>query len=250
MEWFFNLFLAVCGLGVVVALITLVRDSRKVTRLKRQLEELDQLESSQTPADAVRLTLDNWAEFERTVHNLKQVIVVADIVQEPLDTLRDAVIHNFSRGVRYSFVVSRSKAIAEMNGYLKIFEGLATIAIAKHHLKMEVSDLVSIESFEDEWNGVPFVFYRIEDTDAPITAGTRFRTLAFWGDKWNAGIANNYQSLPSPVADALATALMAGAPQPVKTLLEKLEQDAFSEPAEMIESNGSHRLRVVDGGKA
>lgn len=250
MEWFFDAFIAACSIGVVLAFVTLVRDSQKAARLERELEELDKVELSSPPDEAIRLTLENWAEFERAVHNLKQVIVVADIVQEPHDALLDAVMHNFSRGVRYSFIVSRSKAIAEMNGYLKIFEGLATIAIAKHHLKMEVSDLVSIESFEDEWNGVPFVFYRIEDTDAPITAETRFQTLAFWGDKWNAGIANNYQSLPSPVADALATALMAGAPQPVKKLLEKLEKDKFSEPAEMVEANGLHRLRVVDGGKA
>src|SRR6266446_5600822 len=241
--WLSYLFISLCVLGVVFALVKIVVDSKALRSMESSIAQLrmesadgGQNEVSDVP---IRLDQENWAEFERKVHNLKQVIVVADIVQEPLETLRDAVIHNFSRGVRYSFIVSRSKAISERNGYLKIFEGLAQIAISKHHLKVKVDELVSIESFEDEWQCVPFVFYRVEDTDAPISAPTRLRTLAFWGDKWFAGIANNYESLPPPVADALATSLMAGAPRPVKTLLEQLEKDTFSAGAEMLETNGA-----------
>lgn len=175
----------------------------------------------------IKLRRDNWAAFERAVQNLKQVIVVADVVQKPDGSLRDAVIHNFSRGVRYTFIVSKN-ARQKQKDYVELFRDLASIAIHEHSLTLTIEQMIKVEILPDDWNGVPFVFYRIEDTNSPLTAKSRFSTLAFWGNTQNAGIAEEYEALPGPVADALATALVSGAPSQIKSEIKNLEDDNFA----------------------
>ncbi len=132
-------------------------------------------------------------------------------------------------GICVQVIVSKSKANKELHGYLEIFDALATIAIKEHSLQQSVTDLVSIEALPYEWNGFPFVFYRLQDTSDPLTERSGFKTLAFWGNRVNVGIADSYEALPPAVADALATALMNGAPTRVQRMLPSLE-DNFQQP--------------------
>ncbi|HEV2694134.1 MAG TPA: hypothetical protein VG347_14660 [Verrucomicrobiae bacterium] len=219
-------FILVCIIGIAFAIAKFIKDFRRLKSIDVRCHELRAKVKIKRDLNAgipIRLNRHTWAEFEGKIQNLKRVIVVADIVQQPDNSLLAAVIHNFGREVQYSFIVSKKNAEAELHGHLESFQALAMLAIKKHNLSKSVTDLVSIEALPDDWNCVPLVFYRIED---PGTV-TGFKTLAFWGDKENTGIADTYEMLPPAVADALATALMSGAPQPVKEMISKLEQDNF-----------------------
>jgi bifunctional DNase/RNase len=226
--WIFTIF---CVLGAVVGLCRVVAEIKQIRLAQVELVRIRSNPTLPAKIDLanapIRLSRNNWAEFEGRIENLKQVIVVADIVEKPDSKLHEAVIHNFSRGVHYSFVVSKSKAVSELHGYLDIFAALATIAIKQHDLSQTIEDLVSIEALPDDWNSVPLVFYRVQDTAEQGTPNAPLKTLAFWGDKSNVGIADTYQALPAPVSDALAIALMSGAPIPVRQALANLENDNF-----------------------
>lgn len=220
-------FIGICISGTLFAIYKFIRDLKRLNTLDVRCQQLRANVKVKAQLDAgipVSLNRHTWAEFEGGVKNLKQVIVVADIVQAPDNSLLAAVIHNFGRGVHYSFIVSRRNAEKELHGFLEIFQALAKHAIKKHSLEKSVTDLVSIKALPDaEWDCVPLVFYRTED----LNTKTGIKTIAFWGDKKKAGIADTYEVLPPLVADALAKALMSGAPQLVKEMIDNLDQDIY-----------------------
>jgi hypothetical protein len=224
-----QLLIAIGVVGSLVGIFYLVAESRKVRVLRSHLSAQSSKKFSQSQPRF--LTRDKWAEFEANLPKLKQVIVVSDVVDEPADGLRRAVMSNFARGVRYSFLISNSKADQELNGYIRIFRAIATIAIRDFKLRKRPEELALILALPDDWNNPPFVFYRTEEeVPSPEGLKTQHRTIAFRGDKTNVGIADRYEALDPVVGDALATALNSGAPKEVQEELASLQQDKFRGP--------------------
>src|ERR1043166_5828955 len=91
------LLIVLCSLGILYGLVRICIEWQQIRRLHAELKQvrpkLQKLRASESDAP-LRLDQRNWAEFERTIQNLKQIIVVADIVEKPHASLRDAVIHN------------------------------------------------------------------------------------------------------------------------------------------------------------
>lgn len=234
MRTFFIISCLCLGAGSIYAIVASIFEVRKIFSFRRQFLQAKASSCFQPIATKIPDVLDRetWAHFEGNLENLTQVIVVADIVQRPQDSLLEAVIKNFQRKVEYTFLVSASNAGTALHGYVEVFQALAQAAIKQHDLDCKVDDLVNIEALPDEWNGVPFVFYRLNSNNNSSATGRR--TLAFFGNRINAGIADCYQSLPPEVADALATALVSGAPRPIVEKLNSVENDIFFNPSTLI----------------
>jgi hypothetical protein len=174
------------------------------------------------------LTYENWANFERQVPNLVQVIVLADTVEQPVNGLQKAVLENFKRGVNYCFIVSSSNAESELHGFYSLFEKLAEIAIHKFKVNATTKDLVAILSLPDEWKNVPYVFYRMRDTSAGVN---QIRTIAFRGDTEGKGIANRYIAVDHDSAEALVKLLMGKPPEKIETVVKSPQSDMFVDVA-------------------
>lgn len=215
------------GIGVFAGLVFFFSELRKLRVVQRRFEQAD--ESFMVLGDGADIfTHEQWINFEATVPGLRQVIVVSDRVQDPQDALRAAVMTNFKRGVRYSFLVSHSKGHQELDGYINMFVATAKVAIRDFRLDVPADELVKILALPIEWNNPPFVFYRASDDAAATTDdSSATKTIAFRGDKANVGIANRYVALDPFVADALATALYADAPEEMKIELQEFYQDSF-----------------------
>lgn len=230
-------FILFCLLGIIIALVITCIDWTAIRRLEKIPPALRVVTRDRYRREPpVFLSQEKWAEFEGSIENLKRVIVVADKVERPNNSLERSVINNFGHKVHYSFIVSKSKASAELHGYYEIFKALAVIAIHQFKLDCTVDDLVSILALPDEWDCVPLVFYRVGETSEATHRPGSLRTIAFWGNNMRSGISESYESLPPEVADALAIALVSGAPEPIKEMLNEVEKDHFLPVGPMIES--------------
>ena len=163
---------------------------------------------------------------------MKRVIVVADHIEKPTDTLADAVESNFRRHVRYLFLVSHSKAESEVNGYFLSFEALARIAASQSEFDVSVRDLVEIKRLPYDWLDYPYIFYQCwaHGNDE------HRRTIAFRGNQKTEGVAEMYERVPSAMASAIAVAVLAGAPESIREQVQ-LGAEEFEPP--------STRLHVV-----
>ena len=162
--------------------------------------------------------------IERDFPNLKQVIVVADNVEKPSGTLGDAVEDNFREKVKYLFLVSKSRADRELNGYFLMFEALAKKAIAEMDGSIMLRDLVEIRRLSYDWPDVPYIFYQyaIGDSDERLTT-------AFRGNQKKEGIADAYEHLAAAHSQAIALALLAEAPAEIRVGLKVVEAPNFEE---------------------
>lgn len=145
--------------------------------------------------------------IERDFRNLKQVIVVADCVERPSGILQEAVEDNFREGVKYLFLVSQKRAEAEVNGYFLIFEALAKKVIAETQQEIDVLELVQIRKLTYDWPDVPYLFYQYKSDSGELL------TTAFRGNQRGEGIANAYEQLTTARSEAIASALLAQAPE-------------------------------------
>lgn len=184
------------------------------------------------------LNHENWANFEKKVPYLFQVVVLADAVEQPVNGLQAAVLENFKRGVKYCFIVSQSKAQEELNGFYGIFEKLATIAITKYKLSSTPDELVTILQLPGEWNNVPYVFYRTRGND------NRSKTIAFRGDTELAGIANQYIAVDSDSAEAMFRLLMGKPPERLEANIPDIENGEFIDARPLLRTIDASGLQA------
>jgi len=191
-----------------------------------------------------KLTLRKFGELEGRLQALRQVIVVADHIQEPSAALKKSVVKNFRRGVSYSFLISHSYAEEEVENIKKHFTSLAGGVKDK---PLDISRLIQAQKLGYEWNDVPYVFYRLHGSKS---GGTWRDTeiLAFRGSDPKKGIANEYLPLPPEFAKTIAIALVSDAPTPIPLIDEKFANPSkvmapFMEPQmpESSQRTPSHR---------
>jgi hypothetical protein len=218
-SWFLLCFIAITAILGVLAAIDILRDRKALSLRTARLQELkqsltiDPASHSRFAVPAI-LTHEKWAEFEASVRDLIQVIVVADTVDQPVNGLQRAVLENFKRGVKYLFIVSSSKAEQELTGFYKLFEGLANAAITKLNVQSTVRDLVSIKCLSHDWDNVPYIFYRTQAKNCNHAV-----TIAFRGDVENAGIANRYVAVDPDTAEAMFKFMMGDPPKEIVSAL-------------------------------
>lgn len=147
-------------------------------------------------------TVEELGRIEGTLPNLVRVLVVANKIEKPEGELGRAVESNFSRGVRYLFLISSSKAASEKLGYYKLFEAYAEI-------RGSAKDTLDIKALPFEWDDYPIIFYQTRD-DTGVLA-----SIAFRGTELLEGIANYYERVPAAYAHTIATSLLADAPADV-----------------------------------
>jgi hypothetical protein len=153
-------------------------------------------------------------EIEGSLPDLERVIVVADRIEDPEHELRDAVRANFAKGVRYLFLVSKSTAQAELQGYYKIFRALAEIVT-----KNPVTNLVDIQELPYDWPNFPYVFYETKSKGA-----SQPNFVAFRGSQRREGIADFYSPVESGAAYILARAVLSDSPHPITVTSDQFEE--------------------------
>lgn len=243
----------VVGAGVILnCSLTLLKDKLKISRTEAQLRQLQcrpqilSISRSEPKFAAPPiLNHENWANFERLgIPNLIliQVVVVADTVEQPINGLQKAVLENFKRGVKYCFIVSGSKAEEEVKGFYGIYAQLAAIAINKFGADFKLDDLVTILKLPDEWNNVPFVFYRMKEGHA---ANAEIRTIAFRGDTEKAGIADQYSAVDQNTAEGLWKLLMGRPPEKIEAAIAVGPNDGFLNPIIVLNSLSSMQSSAV-----
>jgi len=169
----------------------------------RNISRLTPVESPRQPLEEpVFFTVQELGRIEGTLPNLIRVLVVANKIEKPEGELGRAVESNFSRGVRYLFLISSSKAASEKLGYYKLFEAYAQI-------RGSAKDMLGIKALPFEWNDYPIIFYQTRD-DTGVLA-----SIAFRGTELLEGIANYYERVPAAYAHTIATSLLADAPEEV-----------------------------------
>ncbi len=165
------------------------------------------------------ISLKDIGVFERDLKNLKQVIVVASKVEKPSSTLAEAVEDNFIEGVKYLFLVSKSSAEKELNGYYLIFEALAKIASNKVDRKINVKELVEIKKLEYDWLDFPLIIYQFESGE---NAKARI-SIAFKGNQKGEGIADYYERLDPRHSESFINSLLANASNEIRRNLTLIE---------------------------
>lgn len=150
--------------------------------------------------------------IERDIYQLKRVIVVANRIEKPINTLQEAVEDNFRDGVKYLFLISRSNSQAEKNRYYRIFEHLARIALNNNDSPL--SDIVQIKSLTYEWPYPPHIFYQYIEKKSD-----KLFTVCFKGNQRGEGIATFYEIISGSEAEPLLHSLLADAPQEIEDVV-------------------------------
>lgn len=163
------------------------------------------------------LSVKRLGILEGTFDKLSQVIVIADHVNAPSDELQRAVEQNLSRGVKYLFLVSHSKAEEELAGYYKIFDALSVIVNQRSGNSTNAHDLVTIQKLPYDWVEVPHIFYQLLATDR--CDGVRY--VAVRGNQLHEGIADFYTYIEPAYAHMIARAILSDAPSPITVRREE-----------------------------
>jgi hypothetical protein len=151
--------------------------------------------------------------IEGNLPDLQRVIVVAHSIEDPQNELREAVKKNFSKGIRYLFLVSKSTAQDELQGYYKIFRTLAEIVTKSG------PNLVDIQELPYDWPSFPYVLYETRPADS-----SEPNFLVFRGSQKKEGIADYYSPVDSGPAYIIARAVLSDSPHPITVRSDQFEQ--------------------------
>lgn len=157
-----------------------------------------------------RINERELAFIENHLVGLQDVIVAADRVEAPTNSLRQAVEHNFARGVRYLFLISQDKAEAERHSYFLIFEAIAKVVRKRTGSTKPIEDFVDIQKLLIPWPTHPYVFYKFKDATGETG------TIAFQGHGIREGIADAYTRIDSEIAHTIYHSILSGAPEPIR----------------------------------
>lgn len=168
-------------------------------------------------------------KIEENIVGLTRVMVVAHRVEEPMNGLRRAVTKNLRASVQYHFLVSKSRAESEIDGWIREFLAIAHVVKKQSGSVLESQELVRISNLSFDWRDTPYVFYVAETSDGQPS------TVAFRGNQDDEGIAERYTRLPGWLAYSMALAIFSDAPHPMtidrpqfKTPLTLLPADTTS----------------------
>jgi len=130
----------------------------------------------------IEVTAHELGRIEGENPLLKEVIIVANKIEEPQNGLLKAVKSNFKKNICYTFFISHTTFESELKRYIRVFQGLAQAA------DQDSKNIVKVHHLTIEWEDVPYIFYRakksLESEDVFI--------FGYRGDQQAEGIANNY----------------------------------------------------------
>ncbi len=155
------------------------------------------------------LTVQQLGLLEGGLRNLERAIIVAHEIEDPKDSLREAVRENFARGVKYLFLVSPSRFEEEKKLGYQIFAVLAERVIRDQNKASLVKDLVDIQPLRYEWDDTPYIFYELREDDRPSVK----RVVAVRGNQRKEGIAEGYTRLEPSYARTIHRAVVLGGSQ-------------------------------------
>lgn len=151
------------------------------------------------------ITVQELGRIEGSISKLREVIIIADNIEEPRHELYDSVLKNFKNGVKYTFIISKDRYEKEKLAYAKVFESIANVIESNYNL----NNLFSIHSLNFEWNDYPYVFYRFVDPDL-----NKQKVFAYMGTQIKEGIADAYELLPPTVSLKIFNLALKGAAIP------------------------------------
>ncbi len=149
----------------------------------------------------VHLTVSELGKLEGNIPHLKEVVILADRIEEPTGRLFDAVKKNFNNNVKYTFLISKSKYVIERKNFYPIFEALAKSIDKKRNGNQK---LISMKPLQLEWDDYPYIFYRTGDE------ANSYKTFAYMGTQNKEGIADDYELIPPTVAGKIVKLAMLG----------------------------------------
>ncbi len=132
------------------------------------------------------LTAEQLGYLEGKIKDLKEVIVIADNIEEPTSKLYNAVKINLERNVKYTFLISKKNYSNQLDSYYSIFRAIAKSKNLDH--------LVEIKSLDLFWNEFPCIFYR-------ISSEIEDYYLAYLGNEKKEGIAEAYDFISPRMAN-------------------------------------------------
>jgi hypothetical protein len=147
--------------------------SPRTLRTRQEVDGADELEPLLEIPEALdyqtiraigsrKIPVDQLAEIERDIEDLRSVFVIAHYVERPRGSLEEAVERNFERGVTYNFLISQSAAPQALDGYYLLFESLAKIVSNRQGKSRDLERLISITPLAFEWGSYPYIFYQFE----------------------------------------------------------------------------------------
>jgi hypothetical protein len=194
------------GLGTIVGAVAGIAFS--VSQLSKSQADGEVLEYNSATAYKAeveikaRMRLEDMSALEKSINNLSDVIIVCHQIEEPKGELLNAVKENLSRGVRYTFLVSRDCYQLEKNRYFQFFVTTANILSETLATPIKVRDLVRIKPLRTNWNDSPYIFYKARKGDDSLL------TIVFRGDEMNQGICEVYNLIDPSVAPAIYNLLV------------------------------------------
>lgn len=207
MNWIEIALLVILSIGVVVAwyyvLVILKTEQRHVpSQADPDLEIFPVTEWEE-------ITAHRLGEIEGAIKGLVRVIIAAHRVEDPTGTLRQAVKKRLASNVEYHFLISKSHAKTEVDGWIHSFRAIAHVRLKEVGSELKPADLVRISNLQYDWRDTPYVFYQTE------TSNGKMATIAFRGNQTNEGIAEKYVRLPGWLAYSMALAILSDAPVPL-----------------------------------
>jgi hypothetical protein len=197
---------AAVGLGTIVGAMAGIAFS--VSKLSKSQNDGGLLEYNSATAYKAeseikeRMRLEDMSALENDINDLSDVIIVCHQIEEPEGKLLNAVKKNLSRGVRYTFLVSKDCYQLEVNRYFQFFVTTASILSETLATPIRVRELVRIRPLRMNWNDSPYIFYRAKKEDDSLA------TIVFKGDEMNQGICEVYNLIDPSIAPTIYNLLM------------------------------------------
>lgn len=197
---------AAVGLGSIVgAMAGIVLSVSKLSKSQADEEVLEYNSTADYKVEIeikARMRLEDMSALEKSINHLSDVIIVCHQIQRPEGKLLDAVEENLSRGVRYTFLVSRDCYQLEVNRYFQFFVTIANILSQTLATPVRARDLVRIKPLRTNWNDSPYIFYKARKGDDSLV------TIVFRGNETNQGICKVYNLIDPSIAPTIYNLLV------------------------------------------
>lgn len=188
------------------------------------------------PGDII--STDDFAIIERDISNLRKVIIVCDVMEEPSNLLYDSIKDNLSEGVEYHFFVSDAKFEYSCADPLRFFENAERLV--KNLKADDVTRLTKVHAIGHDRNNRPYVFLVTDDAEGASM-------VCLKGMEVGVGIANEYLFVDPDDAKNLYDLLVKSYPKLLKAQARTAFVKELSE--DIVPTRGSRPitppLRVV-----